>query len=160
MLSKEVKIKSNEIPFGWSNEAADFANKLLKRKMKDRLGSGGLKELKEHLWLKGIQWDDILHKEVKTPFVPNCGDNFDSEFSNRKEEIEKEVYDYFLNKVNREGHFKDFYYNYYEQKPNQIEVTKLKIKEENQSVKRSSKETTKLSIDNSHSNFNQKIKLI
>jgi len=32
MLAKEIQLKSSEIPDDWSCEAADFINKLIKRK--------------------------------------------------------------------------------------------------------------------------------
>jgi len=36
-------IHKKDIPDGWSVEAADFANQLLKRKAIERLGWGGIK---------------------------------------------------------------------------------------------------------------------
>jgi hypothetical protein len=42
----------------------------LKRKPKDRLGKGGINEIKQHPWLAGIQWESIYKKEVESPFVP------------------------------------------------------------------------------------------
>ncbi|CAD8201675.1 unnamed protein product [Paramecium octaurelia] len=41
MLAKQVVIKRQEIPLGWSLEAADFTNKLLQRKPQNRLGNNG-----------------------------------------------------------------------------------------------------------------------
>ena len=38
MLSKNVEITLNEIPNGWSEDAADFFNRLLQRKPEFRLG--------------------------------------------------------------------------------------------------------------------------
>lgn len=56
MLAKEVQIKYAEIPDEWSCEAADFINKLIKRKPESRLGFGGINELKNHPWLDGLHW--------------------------------------------------------------------------------------------------------
>lgn len=70
MLSHEVIIKQNDIPNGWSLEAADFVNKLLARKPQKRLGSSGISELKEHAWLKDMNWDQIYKMEFPSPFIP------------------------------------------------------------------------------------------
>ena len=82
MFSKEINIKASDVPPGWSLEAADFINKLLKKKTKERLGKGGIIELKDHSWLKGIQWQDIYKKEVYTPFIPPNGENYDANYCN------------------------------------------------------------------------------
>ncbi len=42
ILAKQVFIRKDEIPEGWSVESADFANKLLQRKPLKRLGWGGI----------------------------------------------------------------------------------------------------------------------
>jgi serum/glucocorticoid-regulated kinase 2 len=70
MLSKEMMVKNNEIPKQWSSEAADFFNKLLKRSSADRLGKGGIDEIKNHAWLKDINWNALLKKEVPSPYIP------------------------------------------------------------------------------------------
>jgi hypothetical protein len=56
MLAKNVQLRENEIPEGWSYEAADFVNRLIKRKPEHRLGNQGIAELKNHPWLCGINW--------------------------------------------------------------------------------------------------------
>jgi hypothetical protein len=120
MFAKDVNIKSSEIPSGWSPECADFINKLLKRKRTDRLGRNGIVELKDHPWLRGIQWQDMYRKEVETPFVPKDGDNFDSAYCNRIDPIDKNTYDYFVHKINTENYFAKFFYNYYDQNSKEI----------------------------------------
>lgn len=77
ILSKQVQIKRNDIPRGWSLEAADFVNKMIQRKPQNRLGSNGAEEVKQHPWLRDFPWDDLTHKRVKAPFVPPVEDNFD-----------------------------------------------------------------------------------
>ena len=52
MMSKQACIKLGNIPDGWSEDAADFINKLLMRKPEQRLGCRGAQELKEHPWIK------------------------------------------------------------------------------------------------------------
>jgi hypothetical protein len=116
MFAKDINVKVSDIPAGWSLEAADFINKLLRRKSKDRLGKGGITELKEHAWLRGIQWQDIYKKEVQTPYIPKEGDNFDEKYCNRQDPVDKQTYDYYLHKINVENYFQKFYYNYYDEK--------------------------------------------
>lgn len=113
MFSREINIKASDVPPGWSIEAADFVNKLLRRRSKERLGKGGINELKEHSWLRGIQWKDIYRKEVFTPYVPGVGDNFDKAYCNKVDVVDKLKYDYFLSKINNLKLFKKYYFNYY-----------------------------------------------
>ena len=77
MLSRQASIKLCSIPDGWSEESADFINKLLMRKPEERLGFRGVQELKEHPWLKYFPWSELLAKSIEAPFVPERKDNFD-----------------------------------------------------------------------------------
>jgi hypothetical protein len=58
---KQVIIPKRDIPDGWTIEAADFANKLLQRKPIDRLGWGGMEEVKCHPWLRHFPWGDLMN---------------------------------------------------------------------------------------------------
>ncbi|CAD8203263.1 unnamed protein product [Paramecium pentaurelia] len=71
MLAKQVVIKRQEIPPGWSLEAADFTNKLLQRKPQNRLGNNGPDEVKEHPWFKDFSWEKLIAKQIIAPFIPN-----------------------------------------------------------------------------------------
>jgi hypothetical protein len=53
---------------------------------------------------------------VVTPFIPSEGDNFDSKYCNRQDQIDKESYNYYLNKINNETIFQQFYFNFYDEK--------------------------------------------
>lgn len=92
MLSKEANIKVSEIPKGWSTDAADFVNRvsktnqhinnfninnmifiyfqLLKRSASDRLGRNSIREIKDHAWLKDINWVALSKKEYPSPYIP------------------------------------------------------------------------------------------
>ena len=63
-----------QIPEGWSNEAADFINKLLQRKPANRLGLQNPKEVNEHPWIKNYPWKDLYLKRITPPYVPKEGD--------------------------------------------------------------------------------------
>ena len=78
MLSKEAVIKNYEIPKTWNIDAADFANKvkityytkLLKRSANDRLGRNNINEIKDHPWLKDINWTQLYKKQFPSPYIP------------------------------------------------------------------------------------------
>lgn len=110
MLLGEVKITCDMIPYGWSLESADFANKLLKRRAHDRLGNKGISEVKSHSWLKDVEWERLYRKEIISSFVPNRGDNYDFTSANKKEaEIEK--YQEILERVNNDKEFCKYYFD-------------------------------------------------
>ncbi len=64
------------MPSGWSIEAADFCNKLIRRKPSNRLGFYlGAAELKCHPWFAGFDWAGLYNQTMKAPWVPPFGDN-------------------------------------------------------------------------------------
>lgn len=71
MLLYEAQVKPQQLPQGYHPEAANFINKLLKRKPSERLGTGGIKEVLSHPWLKEIDWSKMLSKKYPSPFLPN-----------------------------------------------------------------------------------------
>ena len=77
MTAKQVHIKLSDVPNGWSEDAADFLNRLLLRKPDVRLGSKGIEEIKQHPWLKYFPWDTLYQKQIEAPFIPEPKDNFD-----------------------------------------------------------------------------------
>ena len=91
MLSKNVEITLNEIPNGWSEDAADFFNRLLQRKPEFRLGYKGIWELKQHRWMKYFPWDKLMNKELESPFIPEKKDNFDKKYCEAVESIDIET---------------------------------------------------------------------
>ena len=63
VLRKQAKIELDEIPDGWGAESVDFINNCLKRKDSRRLGfTGGVNELKNHIWFKDFDWDALFNK--------------------------------------------------------------------------------------------------
>jgi hypothetical protein len=91
ILNKQAKIKKSEIPENWSMNSADFINKLLIRKGDLRLGHGGISELKEHPWMKNIDWKLLAEKKVQPPFVPKSNDNYDKKYCEGDDEIGEET---------------------------------------------------------------------
>ena len=82
ILAKQVQVKLDEIPSGWSVESADLANRLLQRKPVNRLGYNGPEEVKKHSWFSSVNWAKLSNKSQKSPFIPNNNeDNFESRAS-------------------------------------------------------------------------------
>ena len=113
MLSKNVEISFSEIPNGWSEEAADFFNKLLQRKPELRLGYKGIWELKQHRWMKFFPWDKLRNKELEAPFIPEKKDNFDKKYCEAVDSINIETkirYEKYKNDFEYDNLFKNFTY--------------------------------------------------
>ena len=92
IISKQARIDEDEIPEDWSIEAADFINKLLLRKAKKRLGANGIIELKNHIWMKDIDWENLELKKIKPPFLPKkSSDNFDRNYCEGEDDIGEET---------------------------------------------------------------------
>ena len=134
MLSTQACINKDNIRDGWSPESADFINKLLLRKVENRLGSkNGAKEMKEHPWLKYYPWKELENKTLPAPFIPEKKDNFDKRYCESIDKISEETklrYEEII-----EGNlfkkcfkdFKNFYYNKDEIKQKKNENNNSKI---------------------------------
>ncbi|KAJ3259764.1 hypothetical protein HK104_006904, partial [Borealophlyctis nickersoniae] len=58
---------------GLSRECVNFVNSLLQRDLAKRIGCGsrGTKDIKEHAWFSGVDWDGVMRKESTPIFVPD-----------------------------------------------------------------------------------------
>lgn len=116
MLYREVSINPYDAPDNFDCSVCDFITRLLKRKPKERLGHNGSKEIMEHPWLRGVNWESIACLEPnKAPYIPKKGDNFDILSANKEDLYNIENYDICLRKINNKNYFDKFYYNYYEE---------------------------------------------
>jgi serum/glucocorticoid-regulated kinase 2 len=79
ILEKQVKINDNEIPEGWSRDAVDLCNKLIKRKPRNRIGHDGIASVKKHSWFNDLDEISLKNFESKANFIPESGDNFDQD---------------------------------------------------------------------------------
>ena len=115
MLKENVIISDDKIKKGWSIEAAEFINQLLEKNKDKRLGAiEGVKELKEHEWLKYYPWEELEDKKLPAPFIPEKIDNFDKEYCESIENISEETkfrYEKIFSSPNYKLAFVDFYYN-------------------------------------------------
>ena len=91
VLAKQVEIKVNQIPQGWSYESADFVNKLIQRKPQLRLGANGIEEIKAHKWFHRFNWNELYYQKMKAPFIPKNKDNFDKKYCEAKDQITEET---------------------------------------------------------------------
>ena len=54
-----------------SDHAKDLIQRLLTKDENERLGSNlGAEDIKAHPWFAGVDWDGILNKRVKPPYIP------------------------------------------------------------------------------------------
>ena len=115
MKNYQAKIKEDEMKDGWSIEGVEFINSLLQRNEKKRLGySQGIKELKEHPWLKYYPWKDLAKKNLAAPFIPENTDNFDKKYCESIDDISNETqmrYEEIALCTHFNTVFEDFYFN-------------------------------------------------
>ena len=117
-FEENVKIKENDKVHkkGWSSESIDFINSLLEIDVNKRLGfKCGIKELKEHQWLKYYMWDEIESKKLEAPFIPDLDrDNFDKIYCKNEDVITertKKRYKKIMISEEYKNSFVDFYFN-------------------------------------------------
>ena len=85
IMAKQVVIHRKDIKNGWGVEASDFINRLLQRKPGKRLGAHGASEVKNHIWFKNYNWNDLYNKKLIAPYIPSNEDNFDYKYCNNVE---------------------------------------------------------------------------
>ena len=80
ILTRQAEIDYDDLPNGFSNETADFINRLIQRKPKNRLGKDNINEVIDHPWFNNFDWENVEKKKVKAPYIPKLGDNFDKKY--------------------------------------------------------------------------------
>ena len=114
MLSRQAKIKEDELSKGWSKECINFINNLLIRRPEKRLGFKGIYELKEHSWLKYYPWEQLEKKKLPSPFEPEKKDNFDKRYCESVDHIGEDTklrYEEIILEQNYQKEFINFKYN-------------------------------------------------
>ena len=109
MMSRQIYIEEEMIPFGWSEESADFINRLIVRKETKRLGFYNDLEIKNHPWFFDINFDELVKKKLEAPFLPKINhDNYDKNYC---EEIEKIGFEtnYRYNEFKANEHYEDIF---------------------------------------------------
>ena len=93
ILTKQAEIDYDDLPEGFSNETADFINRLIQRKPKNRLGRNSINEVLTHPWFDGFDWENTRKKKLKAPYIPKIGDNFDKKYCLQSNKIGTETMD-------------------------------------------------------------------
>ena len=143
----------------WSKESIDFINKLLIRNPEERLGFGGVQDLKQHLWLKYYPWNLMYNKALPPPFIPSDKGNYDEKYCKGVDYIGEETklrYEEIFLEENYDSCFKEFYYNIDEDKKRIDEIifmsnNKNATKESNAN-KNMCRRNIKINIDNNLEN--------
>ena len=147
MLSRAAVINEENIAQGWSQESADFINKLLERKESKRLGfKEGAKELMKHHWLKYYPWDELKSKTLLAPFIPDPKDNYDKNYCESIDKISEETksrYEEIYCSANFRKMFIDFYYNEDEIMKQRKEKEEKEKKEKEEKEKKEKEEKDK-----------------
>lgn len=68
--TKKLQLKKSDFPPGWSPEAADFINKMIRIDPTERLGYHGAHEVKSHEWFYDVDWEKVLSKTAVPPYKP------------------------------------------------------------------------------------------
>ena len=105
ILNTQAKISMNKIPYGWGKDSVDFINRLLERKVKNRLGAKkGICELKEHKWFNDVNWDELKLKKIKAPFVPKGEENFNRNYCEGVDPISNETIERYREYMNDDNY--------------------------------------------------------
>ena len=168
MMIKQIYIDKDNIPLGWSILAADFINRLLLRKDSSRLGYYNELEVKNHPWLKNINFNDLINYKIKSPFIPRRNhDNYDKRYCREIEQIGINTnlrYEEYKNDERYCDLFEGFtYYNIDESKlisNDEINKTKIKIMRNNVNSNINDnnyiKKSKTINIDYAYNNKNNK----
>lgn len=112
IMANQVQIKKFIIPKGWSQQAADFINKLIQRKQNKRLGYNDIDEIKKHPWLINTNWKKVYLHEIKSPFEPDINKKIINDSIMENESSKNTLERYKNIEMNKEYkyYFDDFYY--------------------------------------------------
>eukprot|EP01041_Mallomonas_annulata_P001136 gene1136-2202_t len=69
-LFKRLRDAPLKFPGYISRRASSLISRLLNRDPKQRLGSGGWDEIRDHTFFDKIDWHAIYHKDVRSPLIP------------------------------------------------------------------------------------------
>ncbi|EEQ97130.1 protein kinase, putative [Perkinsus marinus ATCC 50983] len=91
MFARRVTGESLTYPPWVSAAARDMCDRLLEADPKTRLGSRkGAREIKDHPWVKSMDWEKLFRKQIKPPIDPSkTKKNFSPEFTKKPVEAVK-----------------------------------------------------------------------
>ena len=167
LSNNQFSMKRHAVPEGWGIESADFINRLLLKNRKIRLGASGTKELKNHCWFRGFNFQDLYELKMKSPF-----DVKNTKAIIKIKTIDKETYKRY-NKIMKSHEyktvFKNFlYFNLYDQNLSKdflnnphtkIYNNKIKDKDLDKGKENNSKNIIKKNDDNKTININMNMNI-
>ena len=103
ILTRQAKIDYEDLPYGFTNDIADFINRLIQRKPKNRLGKDSINEVLNHPWIEDFDWDNCLNKKLKAPYMPKYGDNFDKNYCLKSNKIGTETMERYAKIMSKEN---------------------------------------------------------
>lgn len=129
------------------------------------MGHTDIEEIKQHIWLSDINWNDLLMHKLKSPFMPKDGDNFDKRFCEGLDNIGEETlgrYNYYVKDDEYDSLFKG--YTIINYTPSKDIINKLinnkesLLSESNLSTQmtKSSRDKNKVDIEDSKKKHNRK----
>lgn len=76
----EEKIRNADVKFNKevTPNLQQFIRSLLTVNIANRLGTNGYEEIMEHPWMKKVNYEKVLKKVYKPPFLPTLKDQFDT----------------------------------------------------------------------------------
>ena len=142
IIAKQAKLEKDEIPDEWSKDSVNFINSLLQRKPKRRLGYRDINEIKNHEWMKGINWNLLGQKKIEAPFIPSSNEqNYDKRYCEGVDNVGEttiERYELYLQSDLYVGVFANYTFinmNYINQHEKQDKKQKFRINSSNNSNK-------------------------
>jgi serum/glucocorticoid-regulated kinase 2 len=93
-IDPKIYLRKTFIPEKVPKTPRDLIEKLFVTNPKKRLGYRGADEVKQHPFFKGVDFDKVLRKEYKPPFIPKLKDDldlsyFDESFTELRVDSEK-----------------------------------------------------------------------
>jgi len=81
-LFNTIKTGQVKFPKYLSKEAVDLLEKFFIKDPENRLGSGpnGLQDIKSHPFFATINWESIINKNIKPPFIPKLRNENDTRY--------------------------------------------------------------------------------
>jgi serum/glucocorticoid-regulated kinase 2 len=86
-LFEKIRNQPVQIPLYLSSKVKNLIEGLLTKKSESRLCSNsGAFEIRNHPWFEGMDWNGLINKTIKVPFIPTIKSdvdvsNFDAEFT-------------------------------------------------------------------------------
>ena len=142
MIMFQVEIKEDDIPLGWSVEAANFFNKLLIREPENRLGYNGINEIKNDEWFFGLSFKDLYRKKVISPYLPFAEENFDKKYCNYEEKNSLMTIERY-NEIMNSSLYEKIFINYTYYPLADINYEKIKINNTNRTMIKKTKKNSK-----------------